>query len=140
MKLLCRVYDHGTARRLIGRLAEAEIRAFDLQAYSDDDPYSISVWVAHEADIERASSVLEQYDAEGGLTRLEPSEGKDNLKCNSCGYDLRGHCGDGRCPECGLGFLTVPVDVSCPHCSKAVPGNFETCWNCGGRLAPKADT
>ncbi len=34
------------------------------------------------------------------------------LKCRKCGYDLRGHTLDGRCPECGLEcWLTVVREI-----------------------------
>ncbi len=67
------------------------------------------------------------------VTRLD---GMDDVPtCRDCGYDLRGHSGDGECPECGYPYRTGEAarepDTACPQCASLIPASFDTCWNCG---------
>lgn len=87
----------------------------------------INVWIRDDADINLARVIA--------TTFLEETTSRTGGNtCLDCGYDLRGHSGEGRCPECGHVFVLPQADVRCPKCSEDVPANFASCWNCGADL------
>jgi rubredoxin len=86
-----------------------------------------SVWVDDDSDTQILQQTLQSFFTKHPF--------RDSVwTCTNCGYDFRGHDGDGRCPECGNPFRIPPSDVACPHCGEAVPDNFGVCWSCGGNL------
>ena len=110
---------------LMGRLEEASIDAFSTTEHSAVELYSgggssVSVWIKSAQDLERASEILREVQAQ-----------QTRLRCSHCQYDLRGHTGRSTCPECGHDLTAQSPDVECPECGEAVPAGFELCWNCG---------
>ena len=94
----------------------------------------VPVWLEDAADVPRAKMLLERAFR---ATPLECRSGEP-AHCHGCGYDLRAHSGDGKCPECGYPFR---ADVSsekkgtfCPNCHEKLSSRFGQCWKCGYNL------
>jgi hypothetical protein len=80
-----------------------------------------SVWVAEDADAERAARVI--------ASELGPP---NPTHCEECGYNLWG-LPEPRCPECGRPFTRVEAGPpwTCPQCGEECEGQFARCWKCG---------
>ncbi len=113
---------------LMRRLEEASIDSFSvierdvLELYFGATP-SVSIWVKDAEHLPRARELFREVLAQ-----------RTELKCVVCGYNLRGHSGEGTCPECGEDTTAKAPDRPCPQCHEAVPHDFEVCWNCGADL------
>ena len=86
----------------------------------------VTVWVDDDCEPMTARKVLAEF-----LVHLKSRESQ--FFCE-CGYDLRGHEGPSKCPECGSDILAPALDVTCEQCAEQVPSSFDVCWNCGGNL------
>ncbi len=110
---------------LMRRLEEASIDALSATERAAAELYSggalsVSVWITSAQDLERASEIFREVQAQ-----------QTRIRCPNCQYDLRGHTGRSTCPECGHDLTAPSPDVECPKCGEAVPAGFELCWNCG---------
>ena len=85
-----------------------------------------SVWVAEQADAERAAHVL--------ATEYGPP---NPTHCENCGYNLWG-LPEPRCPECGQPFTRIAAGPpwTCPKCGEQCEGQFAQCWKCGAARPP----
>jgi RNA polymerase subunit RPABC4/transcription elongation factor Spt4 len=132
---LIEIPDTGLVGVIIERLADAGIDATMTHEHAVwghylGGPRPAIIWIADGADLARAREVVGE---------IVPAP--VTATCTACGYDMTGHEGVVRCPECGN-----PVRVSepepaepaperlCPHCHETVPGDFEVCWSCGQTL------
>jgi hypothetical protein len=87
-----------------------------------------TVWIEQSDDLADAKRILAAF------TEQQSADATD-LTCANCGYELTGHHGRGRCPECGHP-IRAPQERLCPHCGESVPDSFTDCWNCGKTLDP----
>ncbi len=109
---------------LMRRLEEAKIDAFSATERAAGELFSggelsVGVWVKSAQDLERASEILRELQAQ-----------RTCIRCPNCQCDLRGHTARSTCPECGHDLPAPLPDVECPDCGKAGPAGFERCWNC----------
>jgi hypothetical protein len=143
MRLLTEVPDSFAAAELVGRLQQASCFAIFVERC--DDPAvgrmttCAQVYVSDDTDMQEAAEVLQQFLEDGYVSR--------GAQCDGCGYDLRGHTGEGKCPECGRRFQLRAAGAAvssaaadsesstCPSCGEDVPPNFQCCWNCGEAMA-----
>jgi uncharacterized protein with PIN domain len=132
MRFLTEVSDPFAAAELVARLNDASCAATLEERPADTaigGPHGRTfVYISEDADMEKVVEILQQFSEEGS-----PSRG---LRCDGCGYDMRGHKGEGHCPECGHRFQIrrnelVSESVTCPSCGEDVPSDFDCCWNCG---------
>ena len=124
------------AAALLAELEAAGIHAVVTHEHSPTTLYFGSamtsiVWVGDASDLDRASEVLRRFES----SRPGP-------RCD-CGYSLRGHRGETRCPECGRRMLVEPRSSdgsprTCAVCGETSPPTFEICWNCGDALDESA--
>jgi predicted Zn-ribbon and HTH transcriptional regulator len=134
MKRLCTTTDQIQAHLISNRLAAqgiaAEVRDTHTAALYGS-AFPASIWVLNDADWDQAVAVFDQYRREEQHTQVDRMPVTGSAHCAECGYDLRGHHGEGRCPECGREFR---MSRACPACAEAVPDNFDICWNCGAAM------
>jgi hypothetical protein len=111
---------------LVRRLRERGIAATVTNATVEGMPCVEAVWIDAGADPRRATCVLRDLE----------SERTDS--CCPCGYDLRGHSGRSRCPECGRRAHVGAPDADCPRCGQPGPSDFDVCWSCAAGREPAA--
>ena len=117
--------------QLLDRLEAVSIKASALPVTSyrgSPHPSGLfTVSVDDDCDIASARKVVTDYLAHIETTRTEAT-------CRNCGYDLGGHHGLDRCPECGEVIIGPADNVVCKNCGEEVPGTFGACWNCGADM------
>ena len=121
----------GLAHQILDRLAAASIKASSTTQIGShgagDLTGLVTVWVDDDCDPVVARTVLTEF-----LVHLKST--KSQFFCERCGYDLRGHEGPSKCPECGSKIVAPALNIPCPQCAEQVPSSFDVCWNCGGSL------
>lgn len=117
------------ALRLVDMLHEVGIPAETTEmqtgvmgVYPGLTPFTLTVWVLNEEDLEHAREVLE-------ILRSQPPVMD---ACPDCGYDLQGHSGEDACPECGAHIRAEDMGDSraCEACGELLPSDSEACWRC----------
>ena len=138
MNKLCEVGSPAVAVEIITRLDEESIpaevthnvgAALFGRANRFTSQNSSIIWIRDAKDLHRASEIADDVRS----IQLEAAH------CPGCGYDLKGHFGEGSCPECG-GPVNPPDDdtVPCGGCGEENPTNFDKCWNCGESVADES--
>lgn len=129
------------AAELVRRLHDASLTAITTNAPRFEGDIALAksiVWIADDDDVIVAAQVLDEFRSDMVVSR--------GRNCNGCRYDLRGHAGEGRFPECGHRFQIArshadgaESDVACDSCGEPVPAHFACCWNCGKSLSESRD-
>ncbi len=132
---------------LNARIAVDQLHSFGIDAWIESDrlPDALTEAVAIPIRIRDAAQcpmARRLLDHAFQATRLDRDDGEDPL-CKECRYNLRGHTGDGDCPECGYPYRTsIAASESptrCPDCGEQVPAGFDQCWQCGTSLSEAVD-
>ena len=122
--------------QLLERLEAASIKAsaFPVTTYRGSPHPSglFTVSVPDDCSLEGARNVVAEYLAHIEATRTE-------AVCQNCGYDLGGHHGLDRCPECGEVITAPAANITCRNCGEDVPSTFGVCWHCGADMNPGAE-
>ena len=121
----------GLAHQILDRLAAASIKASSTTVTGTHGAGElaglVTVWVDDDCDPAVARTVLTEF-----LVHLKSTTSQ--FFCERCGFDVRGHEGPSKCPECGCEIVAPALDITCPQCAEQAPSNFVICWNCGSCL------
>lgn len=128
MHKLANLHSPPLVQAFMERLEDASIVAFATPDNGVGNLYlggipPTSIWLKDAGDAERALEIL--HEVQSRVVRA---------RCHSCGYDLQGHGGTTKCPECGSPQNAPAPDRQCAACHEPVPVSFEICWNCGAEM------
>ena len=122
------------AHQILDRLAAASINASSTPLTGTHGAGDLTglntVWVDDDCDPAVARTVVTEF-----LDHLRSTASR--YMCELCGYDLRGHEGPGKCPECGSETVAAALNITCPQCAEQVPSSFDVCWSCGSALTAR---
>lgn len=118
------------AQQLVEELHEAGV-----PAETTDTPPGVGGWLPGLGGSSLTVWLLRTEDLEAGRRILQSLQDvpKESEKCDSCGYDLRGHAGEKVCPECGekvMAKFPAATWVTCEKCGEQSPPTANSCWKC----------
>ncbi|MHC4218684.1 MAG: zinc ribbon domain-containing protein [Planctomycetota bacterium] len=127
--------DGTLVHQLLDRLEGASIAASALPVVTyrgAPHPSGLfTVSVSDDCDLAAARRIAEDFLRSTAAATTE-------AVCPNCDYDLSGHHGSDRCPECGEAVVASSDDITCGNCGEEVPGTFGACWNCGSEVGRAA--